>query len=70
MPELGRDALEWQPVHPRAFRRVFVRAAAFVSVVSALGAAGRLHAVSTFAPESVARRYVEVYRSAIAGAPT
>lgn len=37
---------------------------------ASLGAAGRLHAVSTFAPESVARRYVEVYRSAIAGAPT
>jgi glycosyltransferase involved in cell wall biosynthesis len=31
-----------------------------------LGDAGRLHAVATFAPESVARRYADIYRSAIA----
>lgn len=37
---------------------------------AALGAAGRLHAVSTFAPESVARRYLDIYRTAIATAPT
>ena len=37
---------------------------------AALGAAGRLHALSTFAPESVARRYLEIYRTAIAGART
>src|SRR3954469_3161102 len=30
---------------------------------AALGAAGRLHALSTFAPESVARRYADIYRS-------
>ena len=36
---------------------------------ASLGAAGRMHAVSTFAPESVARRYLEIYRTAIAGAP-
>jgi glycosyltransferase involved in cell wall biosynthesis len=35
----------------------------------ALGAAGRLHALATFAPESVARRYIEVYRTAIASVP-
>jgi len=35
----------------------------------ALGAAGRLHALATFAPESVARRYVDIYRAAIASAP-
>lgn len=34
-----------------------------------LGAAGRLHALATFAPESVARRYIEVYRTAIASVP-
>jgi glycosyltransferase involved in cell wall biosynthesis len=34
----------------------------------ALGAAGRLHALATFAPESVARRYVDIYSSAIASA--
>lgn len=34
---------------------------------ASLGAAGRLHALATFAPESVARRYADVYRSAIAG---
>ena len=31
-----------------------------------LGAAGRMHALATFAPESVARRYIEIYRDAIA----
>lgn len=36
----------------------------------ALGAAGRMHALSTFAPESVARRYIDIYRAAIASAPT
>jgi glycosyltransferase involved in cell wall biosynthesis len=30
---------------------------------ASLGAAGRLHALSTFAPESVARRYADIYRS-------
>ena len=30
---------------------------------AALGAAGRLHALATFAPESVARRYANLYRS-------
>ncbi|MGH7678153.1 MAG: glycosyltransferase [Gemmatimonadaceae bacterium] len=34
-----------------------------------LGAAGRLHALATFAPESVAKRYVDIYRAAIASAP-
>jgi glycosyltransferase involved in cell wall biosynthesis len=36
---------------------------------AALGAAARLHALATFAPESVARRYADVYRSAIARSP-
>jgi glycosyltransferase involved in cell wall biosynthesis len=36
---------------------------------AALGAAGRLHALATFAPESVARRYAEIYRSAVAERP-
>ena len=36
---------------------------------ASLGAAGRLHAVATFAPQSVARRYADIYRSAIASAP-
>ena len=30
---------------------------------AALGAAGRLHALATFAPESVARRYATIYKS-------
>jgi glycosyltransferase involved in cell wall biosynthesis len=34
-----------------------------------LGAAGRMHALATFAPESVARRYIDIYRSAIESAP-
>lgn len=33
---------------------------------ASLGAAGRLHALATFAPESVARRYADIYKSAIA----
>jgi len=37
---------------------------------AALGAAARLHALATFAPESVARRYADIYRSAIAERPT
>ena len=35
-----------------------------------LGAAGRLHALSTFAPESVARRYADIYRSAVGRSAT
>jgi glycosyltransferase involved in cell wall biosynthesis len=35
----------------------------------ALGGAGRMHALATFAPESVARRYIDIYRTAIASAP-
>jgi glycosyltransferase involved in cell wall biosynthesis len=30
-----------------------------------LGVAGRLHALATFSPESVARRYADIYRSVI-----
>lgn len=50
-------------------------AAAMVSLLqrpdrgASLGAAARLHALSTFAPESVARRYADIYRSAIASSP-
>ena len=32
---------------------------------ASLGAAGRLHALATFAPESVAKRYVGIYQSVI-----
>lgn len=32
---------------------------------ASLGGAGRLHALATFAPESVARRYADIYRSVI-----
>jgi glycosyltransferase involved in cell wall biosynthesis len=35
----------------------------------ALGTAGRMHALATFAPESVARRYIDVYQAAIASPP-
>lgn len=50
-------------------------AAALISLLerddrgASLGAAGRLHALATFAPESVARRYADIYRSAIARSP-
>lgn len=36
---------------------------------AALGAAGRLHALATFAPESVARKYAGIYHTAIASSP-
>jgi glycosyltransferase involved in cell wall biosynthesis len=36
---------------------------------ASLGAAGRMHALATFAPESVARRYADIYRAAIASSP-
>lgn len=35
----------------------------------ALGEAGRLHALGTFAPESAARRYIDIYRDAIERSP-
>jgi glycosyltransferase involved in cell wall biosynthesis len=35
-----------------------------------LGVAGRMHALATFAPESVARKYADIYRAAIASATT
>jgi glycosyltransferase involved in cell wall biosynthesis len=50
-------------------------AAALVSLLerddrgASLGAAGRLHALATFAPQSVARRYADIYRNAIATSP-
>jgi glycosyltransferase involved in cell wall biosynthesis len=50
-------------------------AAALISLLArddrgaSLGAAGRLHALATFAPESVARRYADTYRTAIARSP-
>jgi glycosyltransferase involved in cell wall biosynthesis len=50
-------------------------AAALVSLLgredhgASLGAAARLHALATFAPESVARRYADIYRAAIASSP-
>jgi glycosyltransferase involved in cell wall biosynthesis len=50
-------------------------AAAIVSLLdlpdrgASLAAAARLHALATFAPESVARRYADIYRSAIASSP-
>jgi glycosyltransferase involved in cell wall biosynthesis len=50
-------------------------AAAIVSLLArpdrgaGLAGAARMHALSTFAPESVARRYADIYRSAIASSP-
>jgi glycosyltransferase involved in cell wall biosynthesis len=44
-----------------AIRSVLERA----DVGAALGEAGRLHALATFAPESVAKRYADIYRSVV-----
>ncbi|HMC54778.1 MAG TPA: glycosyltransferase [Gemmatimonadaceae bacterium] len=54
-PDSLRDAIEQLLAMPDAGR--------------ALGAAGRMHALSTFAPESVARRYIDIYQRAIENAP-
>ncbi|MGH7632497.1 MAG: glycosyltransferase, partial [Gemmatimonadaceae bacterium] len=35
----------------------------------ALGAAARAHALATFAPDAVARRYADVYRTMLAASP-
>lgn len=51
-------------------------ASAIIAVMSrpdrgvALGEAGRLHALATFAPESVARRYADIYRSVVGSSAT
>jgi glycosyltransferase involved in cell wall biosynthesis len=37
---------------------------------AALGAAARAHALATFAPDAVARRYADVYRGVLATAPS
>jgi glycosyltransferase involved in cell wall biosynthesis len=37
---------------------------------AALGEAGRLHALATFAPQSVARRYADIYRSVVGTSTT
>ena len=37
---------------------------------AALGVAGRIHALATFAPESVARRYADIYRSVVGSSAT
>ena len=49
-----------------ALRAVLERA----DLGAALGAAGRLHALATFAPESVARRYADIYRTALGSSAT
>jgi len=36
---------------------------------AALGATARAHALATFAPDAVARRYVDVYRGVLGTAP-
>ena len=37
---------------------------------ASIGAAGRMYALATFAPESVARRYADIYRSALGSGAT
>ena len=61
-----RTGILVKPVDPAAM------AAAISSLLerpdrgASLGVAGRMHALATFAPESVARRYADIYRAAIA----
>lgn len=54
---------------PDALAAAVIRMLAAPDAGRALGQAGRMHALATFAPESVARRYIDIYRAAIASAP-
>jgi glycosyltransferase involved in cell wall biosynthesis len=61
-----RTGLFVPPADPDALARALDDLLSRPDRGAALGAAGRLHALSAFAPESVARRYAEIYRNAIA----
>lgn len=55
-----------EPGNSSALARALDDVIADPARASALGKAGRIHALSTFAPESVARRYARVYHQVLA----
>ena len=57
------------PADPAALAAAIDRVLGSPEEARALGGAGRLHALATFAPESVARRYADIYRNAVASSP-
>ena len=61
-----RTGLFVPPADPNALARALDDLLSRPDRGAALGAAGRLHALAAFAPESVARRYADIYRNAIA----
>lgn len=64
-----RTGLLVPPSDPAALAAAIDRLLGSPAEAGALGGAGRLHALATFAPESVARRYADIYRNAIASSP-
>lgn len=64
-----RTGLLVPPGDPAALAAAIDRVSDSPAEAAALGGAGRLHALATFAPESVARRYADIYRNAIASSP-
>ncbi|HET7565592.1 MAG TPA: glycosyltransferase [Gemmatimonadaceae bacterium] len=64
----GRTGLLVPPGDPEALARTIDTLLARPDRGAALGHAGRLHALDLFSPNAVARRYAEIYRSAIVGA--
>ncbi len=59
----GRTGVLVPPSEPAAIARAVDRLLADPIRAAALGEAGRLHALATFAPESAAHRYAQLYRS-------
>ena len=64
-----RTGLLVPPGDPAALAAAIDRVLGSPEEARTLGGAGRLHALATFAPESVARRYADIYRNAIASSP-
>lgn len=66
LPDVIRDertGLLVPPCEPAAIARAVDRLLTDPPRAAALGEAGRLHALATFAPESAANRYAKLYRS-------
>lgn len=59
----GRTGVLVPPGEPAAIAQAVDRLLADSARAAALGEAGRLHALATFAPEAAAQRYAEIYRS-------
>lgn len=72
LPDVVRDGLTGvlvPPADPDALAAALDALLTEPERARALGEAGRMHALATFAPESVARRYATLYRAVIAAQP-